>query len=288
MRSDGTRATAMSALGASGGGGEPALTPGVGAGALAIDARGVGKIFPSPQGPVEALRGVDLAVADGQFVCLLGPSGCGKSTLLRILAGIYRQSAGEVQMRAASRPDRPANAVVFQEYAIFPWRTVLDNVAFGLEMHGAARGEREEIARRYVDKVGLTRFAGHYPHQLSGGMKQRVALARAFASDPQLLLMDEPFGALDAQTRTEMQEELVRIWEEERKTVVYVTHSLDEAIILGDRIVLMGTNPGHVKHVYPVDLPRPRELRLRTTAAYQELAQQLWDDLSGGDTHRRI
>lgn len=251
-----------------------------GTGLPRIEMRRVGKVYESGRGRVEALRDVDLTVHDGQFVCLLGPSGCGKSTLLRILAGIYRQTSGEVVVRSSGGRRRPRNAVVFQEYAIFPWRTVLDNVAFGLEMHGVPAAEREAIARRYVEKVGLSRFADRYPHELSGGMKQRVALARAFASDPELLLMDEPLGALDAQTRTVMQEELVRIWEEERKTVVYVTHSLDEAIMLGDVVVLMGTNPGRVKSVHPVELDRPRSLRMRTSPVFQKLAEQLWDGLS--------
>jgi len=244
-----------------------------------IELRGVGKTYHTAQGTVEALRGIDLRIEEGEFLCLIGPSGCGKSTLLRILAGLHTESCGQVIVRTSQGNDRPPTAVVFQEYAIFPWRTVRDNVAFGLEMRGVPRPRRLEIASEYLAKVGLARFAHHYPHQLSGGMKQRVALARAFAQDPDILLMDEPFGALDAQTRVVMQEELLRIWEEERKTVVYVTHSIEEAIMLGDQVALMTARPGHVKAVYPVGLPRPRELKLRTTVEFNRLAQSIWEEL---------
>jgi NitT/TauT family transport system ATP-binding protein len=244
-----------------------------------IEMRGVEKTYPSDQGVVQALDDINLTVEDGEFLCILGPSGCGKSTLLRILAGLNQQSAGEVIMHATRNNHRPENAVVFQEYALFPWRTVKDNVSFGLEMRGVSREERESRTLRYLAKVGLTQFASHYPYQLSGGMKQRVALARAMASDPEVLLMDEPFGALDAQTRSVLQEELLRIWEDEKKTVVYVTHSIEEAIVLGDRVVLMTARPGRVKNIYPVNLPRPRHLELRVTAEYSKLAQTLWEDL---------
>jgi NitT/TauT family transport system ATP-binding protein len=192
---------------------------------------------------------------------------------------LYQQSTGEVVIHTNGASSRPANAVVFQEYAIFPWRTVSENVIFGLEMRGIPRAERTERTEQYLNKVGLTQFANHYPYQLSGGMKQRVALARALATDPEILLMDEPFGALDAQTRTVLQEELVRIWEEEQKTVVYVTHSIEEAIMLGDRIILMTARPGKIKSTYEVNLPRPRKLELRTTPEYNQLAQVLWEDL---------
>lgn len=244
-----------------------------------IEVRGVEKVYPSEQGMIHALEDINLTVEDGEFLCILGPSGCGKSTLLRILAGLNHQSVGEVTVHTTLNHHRPENAVVFQEYAIFPWRTVSDNVSFGLEMRGAPKEERENRTNQYLAKVGLTQFAGHYPYQLSGGMKQRVALARAMATDPEVLLMDEPFGALDAQTRSVLQEELLRIWEEEKKTVVYVTHSIEEAIILGDRVVLMTARPGRVKNIYPVNIPRPRHLEVRVTPEYSELAQTLWEDL---------
>lgn len=244
-----------------------------------IELRGVEKIYRTAQGEVEALSDITLGVEEGEFLCIIGPSGCGKSTLLRILAGLYQQSAGEVVLHTNGSSLRPPNAVVFQEYAIFPWRTVSDNVAFGLEMRGIQRDEREKRTSTYLAKVGLTQFADHYPYQLSGGMKQRVALARALATDPEILLMDEPFGALDAQTRLILQEELVRIWEEEKKTVVYVTQSIEEAIMLGDRVVLMTARPGRIKSTYEVALPRPRSLQMRTEPEYNRLAQVIWEDL---------
>jgi NitT/TauT family transport system ATP-binding protein len=244
-----------------------------------IELHGVSKVYPTSQGAVEALKNVELSIEEGEFLCILGPSGCGKSTLLRILAGLYEKTGGDVIVRVANNGRRPANAVVFQEYALFPWRTVADNITFGLEMRGVSRQERRAIANHYLAKTGLTQFAGHYPHELSGGMKQRVALARALANDPEVLLMDEPFGAADAQTRALLQMELLRIWGEEKKTVVYVTHSIEEAVILGDRVALMTAPPGQVKAIFPVDLPRPRELKARTTVAFNRLAEMLWEAL---------
>jgi NitT/TauT family transport system ATP-binding protein len=241
--------------------------------------KNLGKVYPGSTGAIVALQHIDLTVHTGEFLCIVGPSGCGKSTLLRILAAIYQQSSGELLVHGASRNGHPVNAMVFQEYALFPWRTILDNVAFGLEMHGVPRRERQTVAHTYLHKVGLSRFASHYPYQLSGGMKQRVALARAFASNPEILLMDEPFGALDAQTRTLMQEELLTIWDAERKTVVYITHSIEEAVILGDRVVIMTARPGTIKTIYPVHLPRPRSLAVRTTPEFQALTQTIWADL---------
>ena len=243
----------------------------------------IGKRYQSRQGEIVALAQVNLAVKPGEFMCIVGPSGCGKSTLLRMLAGISTYDEGELAIaglrEAGAQPARPRTAMVFQEYALFPWRTVLDNVAFGLEMRNVDRKTRQAIAHDYLAKVGLTRFAGAYPHQLSGGMKQRVAIARALANDPAILLMDEPFAALDAQTRQLMQEELLRIWEAERKTVVYITHSLEEAVMLGDRVALMTARPGRIKQIYPVDLARPRTQALRTTVAFNQLVQTIWADL---------
>jgi NitT/TauT family transport system ATP-binding protein len=244
-----------------------------------IEVRGVSKIYPTRQGTVEALQAINLTVEEGEFVCLIGPSGCGKSTLLRILAGLYEESSGKVIVNSATDNNRPLNAVVFQEYAVFPWRTALDNVAFGLEMRGIEKDKRREIARRHLKMVGLSRFADHYPYQLSGGMRQRVALARALANDPEILLMDEPFGALDAQTREIMQDELLRIWQANQKTVVYVTHSIDEAVVLGDRVVLMTAAPGRIKATYPIELPRPRETKIRNTIEFTQVAQLIREDL---------
>jgi NitT/TauT family transport system ATP-binding protein len=234
--------------------------------------------FESRGHSVLALDRISLQVAGGEFLCIVGPSGSGKSTLLRVLAGLLRQSAGEVRIEA-DRPGTPLTAMVFQEHALLPWRTVLANVTFGLENRGVARAAREARAREMLALVGLTRFARHYPHQLSGGMKQRVGIARALANDPEVLLMDEPFAALDAQTRTVMQEELLRIWATLGKTVVYVTHSLEEALLLGDRVVLLTSRPGRVSQVFPVDLGRPRGLEVRASHAYGVLLEKIWSQL---------
>lgn len=237
----------------------------------------VAKRYHSRQGEVVALKEVNLVVEPGEFMCIIGPSGCGKSTLLRMVAGISDYDDGAINITPVDGQAR--TAMVFQEYALFPWRTVLDNVAFGLEMRNIDRQTRRTIAQDYLSRVGLARFAAAYPHQLSGGMKQRVAIARALANDPAILLMDEPFAALDAQTRYLMQEELLRIWEADRKTVVYITHSLEEAVMLGDRVALMTARPGRIKQLYSIDLPRPRALALRTTTRFNQLVQMIWDDL---------
>ena len=238
----------------------------------------VSLVFESHGHAVPALERISLEVAAGEFLCVVGPSGSGKSTLLRVLAGLLRQSAGAVRIEA-ERPGTPLTAMVFQEHALLPWRTVLANVTFGLENRGVERAAREARAREMLAMVGLTRFARHYPHQLSGGMKQRVGIARALANDPEVLLMDEPFAALDAQTRTIMQEELLRIWATLGKTVIYVTHSLEEALLLGDRVVLMTSRPGRVRQVFPVDLGRPRGLEIRSSQAYGVLLEKIWSEL---------
>jgi len=244
-----------------------------------IELRGIGKTYHTPQGSVEALNGINLDINDGEFLSVIGPSGCGKSTLLRILAGLIAESQGKIIVRVPETNDRPLNALVFQEYAVFPWLTAMANVAFGMEMRGVPQSERNEIARHYLEKVGLSRFGKYYPYQLSGGMKQRIALARALATNPEILLMDEPFGALDAQTRHILQDDLLRLSEEEKKTIVYVTHSIEEAILLGDRIVFMTAQPGRIKAIYPVDLPRPRTMGARTTVDFNQLAKRLWKEL---------
>jgi NitT/TauT family transport system ATP-binding protein len=209
---------------------------------------------------VTALERVNLELAENSFTCLLGPSGCGKSTLLGMIAGFVQPTAGRVLVDGA--PVRGASAdrgVVFQEYALFPWRTAIGNVEFGPLMRRHPRAQRRSLALDYLALVGLAGHESKYPSELSGGMKQRVAIARAFANSPSVLLMDEPFGALDAQTREILQEEMVRIWQRERKTVVFVTHSISESLFLGDRIVVMATKPGTIKTVIDVDLPHPRE-----------------------------
>jgi NitT/TauT family transport system ATP-binding protein len=243
-----------------------------------IEAKDLTKVYPSRSGPLCALRDFSLRVDEGEFVCIVGPSGCGKSTFLRILGGLITPSSGRVEL--IPRDNKvPLQNIVFQEYAIFPWKTVLDNVAFGLEMRGVSRPERRETAHDWIRKVGLTKFADAYPHQLSGGMKQRVSIARAFANDPEILLMDEPLGALDAQTRAILQGELVRLWEDSRKTVVYITHSIEESVLLGDRIVLMTAHPGTYKTEFPVPFARPRNFELTSAPEFARLSYAIWQEL---------
>lgn len=243
-----------------------------------IIANDVVKQFPSANGVVTALHHFNLEVNDGEFVCIVGPSGCGKSTFLQILAGLIPQTSGHVEI-VASGTGKPLNNVVFQEYAIFPWKTVIDNVAFGLQMRGFSKKERYSIALDWLERVGLRKFAQYYPAQISGGMKQRVSIARALANDPEVLLMDEPLGALDAQTRAILQEELITIWEENQKTVVYITHSIDEAILLGSRVVIMTAQPGTIKDQFVVDLPRPRMIETTTSPEFGELKGRIWQTL---------
>ncbi|MDZ7799385.1 MAG: ABC transporter ATP-binding protein [Trueperaceae bacterium] len=244
-----------------------------------IHARDVLKVFETRGGPLTALHGFDLEVAEGEFVCIVGPSGCGKSTFLRILANLEPASGGEVTIAPGPDASKPSNNVVFQEYAVFPWKTVRQNVEFGLRMRGVPRRTRAREVDRWLKRVGLTRFADAFPSQLSGGMKQRVSIARALANDPEVLLMDEPLGALDAQTRLMLQEELLRLWEETGKTIVYITHSLEEAVLLSDRVVVMTAHPGTVKRVFDIDLPRPRSIETTSTARFAELTGLLWEEL---------
>jgi len=206
-----------------------------------------------------ALENVNFQVEDGEFVCLLGPSGCGKTTILRLAAGLEAPSSGDLTLdgKKISGVNKECG-FVFQEYALFPWRTVKENIEFGPQVKGMTRNEYERISKHYIDLVGLGGFENHYPNELSGGMKQRVGIARAYANHPKLLLMDEPFGALDAQTRNLMQGELLRIWEQEHISVLFVTHSVDEAVYLGDRVVVMSARPGKVKEIFEVKLVRPR------------------------------
>ncbi len=233
--------------------------------------------YPPDQEPVEALKPVDLQIEAGEFVALVGPSGCGKSTLLNIVAGFDTPTAGSVWVdgERVTRPDIK-RGMVFQQYALFPWLNVHDNIAFGLRQMGMPAAERDRIVNDYLELVGLKGFAKAKPAALSGGMKQRVALARAFATDPGTILMDEPFGALDALTRNFLQQELLRIWREHRKTVVLVTHSVQEALFLATRVLVMTSRPGRVKLDLPIDLPYPRSL---TDPRLRELESVLLDAL---------
>jgi NitT/TauT family transport system ATP-binding protein len=231
--------------------------------------------------PVEALRDVSLAVGAEEFVALLGPSGCGKSTLLSIVAGLLRPSAGHVFLEGELAPGQSATAMVFQEFALFPWRTVQTNVEFGLEELGVRARERAARARDYIALTGLGGFEARYPHQLSGGMRQRVGIARALAVDPAVLLMDEPFSALDAQTRQLMQEELLLIWERTRKTILYVTHNIQEAVYLADRVVVLSRRPGRVLATVPVELGRPRAEALLGKPEFAEAVERIWALIKG-------
>ena len=217
--------------------------------------------FPSKRGGVTALDGVSFGVPASEFVCVVGPSGCGKSTLLRIIAGLLPASRGQVTFDGSLPGGRLRGGLVAQENGTFPWMTVLDNVAFGLEMLGMAKAPRRDRARQFLDRVGLGQFAGHYPHELSVGMRQRVGIGRAFVSESPVLLMDEPFGALDAQTRWVLQGELLRIWSEDRKLVVFVTHDVEEAVLLADRVLVMTGRPGRVREDIRIPIARPRDPR---------------------------
>jgi NitT/TauT family transport system ATP-binding protein len=226
-----------------------------------LECIGVTKTFEAEDGTsTPALADFELAVEEGEFVSILGPSGCGKSTVLNIVAGFLRPTAGRVLLdgREVASPGSD-RGVVFQEHALFPWMRVVDNIAFGLRLRGMPRPERVTAARRFIDLMGLMGFERHWPRQLSGGMKQRVAIARALANDPKVLLMDEPFGALDAQTRRTMQDELVKIWAAAKKTCLFVTHSVEEALLLSDHVVTMTARPGRIKAIHTVGLPRPRD-----------------------------
>jgi len=224
-----------------------------------------------------ALEDFSLSVDDGEFVCIVGPSGCGKTTALRIIADLEIPSGGEIDIHKKGGADRPLNSMVFQEQSLFPWMTVLDNVAYGLEMRGVPRKERTRRVAPFLEQVGLTRFSGHFPHQLSGGMRQRASLARAFVNDPEILLMDEPFAALDAQNKLLMQELLLRVWDGDRKTVIFITHGIDEAIVLSDRIAVMSASPGRIKEIIPVDFPRPRPVAdLHGDPAFAALHLKIW------------
>jgi NitT/TauT family transport system ATP-binding protein len=269
-----------------GGGGAP----------IKIRLRGLRKQFHVKGRPVDALAGIDLDIRAGEFFCIVGPSGCGKTTLLRILAGLETRSSGQIQVlrdahrdgmvssssgRSArgGRVERPLNSMVFQEQSIFPWMSVRDNIAFGLKARGFSKRDRYAVTEPYIHKVGLSGFEDALPYQLSGGMKQRVSIARAFANDPEILLMDEPFAALDEQTKIVLQGELLRIWEETRKTVLYVTHSIDEAIVLADRILVMSARPGRIKDILDVgavfDRPRTVEL-VKSSAQFGTLFGRVW------------
>jgi NitT/TauT family transport system ATP-binding protein len=246
-----------------------------------IEGRNVSLTFRPPnRKPVRALQNFDIDVSEGEFLSIVGPSGCGKSTFLNVLLGLLPADSGDLRLRdkpvAGPGTDR---AMVFQEFGLLPWRTVEANVELGLELKRVPAAERRAVSQRLIAMVGLAGFETHYPHELSGGMKQRVGIARALATDPDVLLMDEPFAALDAQTRDLMQAELLRIWQAAKKTVLFVTHQIDEAIFLSDRVIVMTRRPGRTKRIFAVPLKRPRDYEMRATPEFNELKLAIWHEL---------
>lgn len=237
------------------------------------------KEFDSKGKTFTALDDINITINKGQFFMIVGPSGCGKTTLLRVLAGLEKPSSGSFSIKEAAG-NRPENSMIFQGDSIYPWMTVRENAGFGLNMRHVPKAEIKDTVGHYLDKTGLTAFADAYPHQLSGGMRQRVSIARAFSNDPDILLMDEPFSALDEQNKTLLHEELLRIWDETRKTVLFITHSVDEAVTLGDRIMVMTSQPGRVKAFMDVPFERPRDvLELRHRPEYGEVVYDIWQQL---------
>ncbi|WP_075618647.1 ABC transporter ATP-binding protein [Paenisporosarcina indica] len=237
------------------------------------------KVFYKKENSVTAIENISLTIEDGEFVCLVGPSGCGKTTLLRILAGLENQSSGDFTIEKTDQ-NRPNQSMVFQERGILPWLTVEENVAFGLNMRHLSKSFIKERTTYFLNKVGLSKFAKMYPKELSGGMKQRVSIARAFANDSEILLMDEPFGALDEQNKYILQEELLSIWSETKKTVLFITHSIDEALYLSDRVLLMSAQPGKIVSEINIDLPRPRKLEdIRTDPEMTSKFIEIWNHL---------
>ena len=245
-----------------------------------IQIKDVKKVYQGDHGTTVALNGVNLDIMENEFVCVVGPSGCGKSTLLNILAGLHEATSGECYLDGKLiQGTGVERGVVFQQYALFPWQTVLQNVMFGPQMKRLPKAECEEIARKYIKMVGLEDFENSFPKELSGGMKQRVAIARAYANTPEVLLMDEPFGALDAQTRAQLQTELLKTWEQEQKTCFFITHDVDEAVLLAERVVIMSARPGRIKRIVDIDIPYPRDQSTKSDPRFMELKAAIWNEV---------
>lgn len=244
-----------------------------------VQIKAVEKIYEGRNGKTVALNGVNLDIYDNEFICVVGPSGCGKSTLLNIIAGLHGATSGDVLVNGVKVEGTGVDrGVVFQQYALFPWLTVKKNVMFGLNLKkDLTDARREQIAEKYIKMVGLEKFMDAYPKELSGGMKQRVAIARAYAVNPSLLLMDEPFGALDAQTRTQLQTELLKTWEEEKKTCFFITHDVEEAILLATKVVVMSARPGRIKEIIDIDVPYPRDQETKMLPRFTELKNYIWN-----------
>ena len=249
---------------------------------MRIHCQHLSKTYQTLNDQIIALTDVSFTIEDNEFICIVGPSGCGKSTLLKIIAGLQEPSAGNIIRDPSNNHERPLNAMVFQEDSLYPWMTVLDNVAFGLESQGVGKKERRERARIFIEKVGLLAFAANYPHELSMGMRQRVGIARAFVARPEILLMDEPFGSVDAQTRWILQEELLKIWSDYRNFVLFVTHDIEEAILLGDRVLVMSERPGRINEVITIPFDRPRKVSYRERPEIMEIKWHIWHLLENG------
>jgi NitT/TauT family transport system ATP-binding protein len=245
---------------------------------MKLECHNLYKIYGEGQKATRAIEDISFETYEGEFICILGPSGCGKSTLLKIIAGLLEPTSGEV-IYSGKNTSMPLNSMVFQEYGVFPWMNVIDNVAFGLEMRGIPKKERYDKSLEYLKRVGLSKYALRNPHELSVGMRQRIALARAFVNNPEILLMDEPFGSLDAQTRLILQDELLKIWKDQQKTVIFVTHDIDEAILLGDRVLVMTSVPGRIKEVMTVEIHRPRDLQVESSKEFVELRMNIWNSI---------
>lgn len=245
---------------------------------MKLECRHISKFFGEGEKEIQAIDDISFESYHGEFLCILGPSGCGKTTLLRIIAGLLKPSSGEVVYTGINNTG-PINSMVFQEHGVFPWMNVIDNVAFGLEMRGVSREERYSRSLDFIKRFGLSKYAYRNPHELSVGMRQRIAIARAFVNNPEILLMDEPFGSLDAQTRLILQAELLKIWSEHKKTVIFVTHDIEEAILLGDRILVMTSVPGRIQEVIRVGIDRPRDYQIVTTQEFIEMKKKIWNIL---------
>ncbi|QAT50966.1 ABC transporter ATP-binding protein [Caproiciproducens sp. NJN-50] len=245
--------------------------------AVKVKIDNVKKVFSGVKGETVALNGVSMDITENEFVCVIGPSGCGKSTLLNMIAGLQEPTSGKICLdgKEISAPG-PERGVVFQQYALFPWLTVRKNIEFGLKLKGMTKAEMNGVVDKYLQMVELQEFADSYPKELSGGMKQRVAIARAYAMNPEILLMDEPFGALDAQTRAQLQEDLLETWEKEQKTCFFITHDVEEAILLAQTVVIMSARPGRIKESVSIDIPYPRNQETKMTPRFIELKNYIW------------
>ena len=243
-----------------------------------VELKNISKVFPLAKGHLTALKDINLSIQNGEFVVIVGASGCGKTTLLNLMAGFIKPSTGKILLQGREiQGVNPRCGMIFQQYALFPWKTVSGNVEFGLKMKKMPKRERQQIAGEYIELVGLKGFEQSYPNALSGGMKQRVSIARALANDPEVMLFDEPFAALDAMTRQVLQEQMIRIYEKQKKTIIFITHSIDEALLLSSRIVIMTARPGRIAQDIVNDLPYPRDASVQLSSRYLELKRTIWD-----------